>query len=153
MNKKKKPVLHIRPIQEGSTIDHIKAGFGLKILKALKIGDFPVTAALHVSSGMMGKKDLVFIEDKFLSGEELDKVALLSSGATVNIIKKGNVVEKKQLSLPTRAVGIIECINPKCITNAEEIETKFSVSKEPISVKCFYCETIMNEKEFRDRIK
>ena len=39
---------------------------------------------------------------------------------TVNIIKNGEIVEKKRLSLPEQVTNIIKCKNPRCITSIEQ---------------------------------
>ena len=42
--------------------------------------------------------------------------------------------------------GIIKCVNPKCITNNEEVKTKFTViSKNEVALKCLYCEKITHQ--------
>lgn len=145
---------YIRPLNNGTAIDHLPLRTGLKIIEILGIQDKPVTAALQVPSKKLGQKDIVFIEGRFLTKEEIDKVSLIAPNATLNSIKNGKVVDKKILSLPEKVTGIIQCINPKCITNMENIPNAlFYVLKNPVRVRCFYCEKIMNEQEFRNRLK
>lgn len=153
MKAEKKGELYIRPIQTGTTLDHLHAGTSIKILQILNITNHPVTAAMYVSSRKMGKKDLIFIEEKFLTKEDIERVSLIAPTATVNGIRLGKVFDKKQLSMPEKVVDLIRCVNPNCITNHEPLKTKFSIIKNPTRVKCFYCETTMNEREFRERIK
>ena len=51
---------------------------------------------------------------------------------------------------PRRIVGIAKCVNPKCITNHENITTKFIViNKEGIALKCEYCEKITTKKHIK----
>lgn len=153
MVKKLEKGLYLKPIDRGTTIDHLPVGTALKILMVLGEGDFAITVAIRVPSHKMGLKDLVFIENKFLSKEELDKVALIARKATVNIIKSGEVKEKIKLEMPKEVIGILECINPNCITNKESIPTKFTITQNPETARCYYCEKKMNHEEIAARIK
>jgi len=154
MVKKLEKGLYLKPIASGTAIDHLPPGSALKVLKIVGMGEDAVTVAIRVPSHKMGVKDLVFVENKFLSGEEISKVALVAKDATVNLIKDNEVYEKVKLSLPDKAEGILECINPKCITNTEkDIQTVFGISRGPIEAKCHYCEKTMNEEEIATRIK
>ena len=67
-------------------------------------------------------------------------------------IKNEKIAVKKELAYPDRVEGIIKCINPKCITNTEPIPTKFSVSSEPLSATCYYCQTRMKGNEIANSI-
>ena len=137
--------LRVTPIKNGTVIDHIPAGMALKVLKILGIGESvpsTVTVAMHVPSKAMGWKDIVKVEDRELSSREVDKIALIAPRATVNVIRNYNVAEKRVVKLPDRAVGILRCANPNCITNLREpVETEFSVKDgEPPRVRCRYCD-------------
>jgi aspartate carbamoyltransferase regulatory subunit len=56
------------------------------------------------------------------------------------------VVEKKVVEVPDRIEGIVKCMNPKCITNHDEVLTKFNViDKKEVSLKCHYCEKITDQ--------
>ena len=144
--------IHITPIKEGTAIDHLKPGTALKILNVLNLNDVAVTAAMNVESRKMGRKDIIFIDGKKLNEQELNKVALIGKGGTLNEIRNAKIVVKKQLAYPDRAEGIIKCINPKCITNTEPISTKFSISAEPLSASCYYCQTRMKGNEITNSI-
>jgi aspartate carbamoyltransferase regulatory subunit len=66
--------------------------------------------------------------------------------AKINIIKNFEVIEKKILTLPDSFIGLVKCPNPKCITNNEPMKTRFeTVSKEPVVLKCLYCEREVQE--------
>jgi aspartate carbamoyltransferase regulatory subunit len=71
----------------------------------------------------------------------------------LNVIKGYKVIKKERLTFPDHAEGIIECINPNCITNIEKIPTKFSLKKNPLRATCYYCETTMEEEEIMKGIK
>lgn len=137
--------LRVTPIKNGTVIDHIPAGKALKVLKVLGIGESvssTVTVAMHVPSQAMGWKDIVKVEDRELGPREFDKIALIAPMATVNVIRNYNVAEKRRVTLPDRAVGILTCANPNCISNTREpIESEFVVrSKNPLRVLCKYCD-------------
>jgi len=142
--------LRVTPIKNGTVIDHIPAGMALKLLKILGIGDSvssTVTVAMHVPSRAMGWKDIVKVEDRELGVREIEKIALIAPAATVNVIRNYNVAEKRRVTLPDRAVGILRCANPNCISNVREpIESEFVVrSKDPLRVVCRYCDRELEE--------
>ena len=153
MVKKLEKGLYLKPIDKGTTVDHLPAGTALKVLKAVGEGSDAVTVAIRVSSHKMGVKDLVFIENRFLEKEELEKIALVSRNATVNLIEGGLVKDKVKMDLPREVIGILECINPKCISNIEGIPGKFFISDNPETATCFYCEKKMNHEQILSRIK
>ncbi len=137
--------LRVTPIKNGTVIDHIPAGMALKVLRILGIGDAvssTVTVAMHVPSRLMGWKDIVKVEDRELAAREIDKIALVAPTASVNVIRNYNVAEKHRVALPDRAVGILKCGNPNCISNTKEpVESEFVVrSKNPLRVFCKFCD-------------
>ena len=142
--------LRVTPIKNGTVIDHIPAGMALKVLKVLGIDEAvtsTVTVAMHVPSKAMGWKDIVKVEDRELSPREVDKIALIAPRASVNVIRNYNVAEKHVVRLPDRAVGILRCGNPNCITNLREpVETDFFVrSGEPPRAACRYCDRVVED--------
>lgn len=147
-----KKEIHLKPINEGTAIDHLAPGAAMKILRIIGTEGNATTVAMSVPSRKMGKKDLIFIENKKLDEKEINKIALIGKGATVNIIQNHAVTKKMRIGMPDRAEGIIKCINPNCITNAEEIPTKFSIRRAPFRATCLYCENRMSEKEIQDSI-
>ena len=115
--------LRVQPIKNGTVIDHIPSGMALKVLKILGISDnvaSTVTVAMHVASSKMKWKDIVKVEDRELNPREVDKICLIAPSATVNVVRNYNVAEKRRVSLPEKAVGILKCGNPNCITNQRE---------------------------------
>jgi len=142
--------LRVQPIKNGTVIDHIPSGMALKVLKILGISDnvaSTVTVAMHVASSKMKWKDIVKVEDRELNPREVDKICLIAPSATVNVVRNYNVAEKRRVSLPEKAVGILKCGNPNCITNQREpVETVFLVSsKAPLVLKCRYCDRIIED--------
>ncbi|MDD3976530.1 aspartate carbamoyltransferase regulatory subunit [Methanomicrobium antiquum] len=145
---KKRPEngLLISPIQNGTVIDHIKAGEALTVLKILGITgstEESLSIATNVLSNTTGtKKDIVKISDRELSKGEVNKIALISPNATINIIRNYRVVEKVGVEIPDVLTGVVKCPNPGCITNSNEpIETKFEVVDE--TLHCLYCDNII----------
>ncbi len=150
MNEKK---LIVSKIANGTVIDHIPAGKALKVLKILGItGEegYRVALVMNVASDRLGRKDIVKVEDRFLSKEEVDRIALIAPTATINIIRDYKVVEKREVELPDVIEGIVKCINPNCVTNQprEHVKPRFKVlSKKPVKLECHYCGEVMGEGE------
>jgi aspartate carbamoyltransferase regulatory subunit len=151
----KKNDIRLMPISNGTVLDHLPVGAALKIIEILGL-DRPkdtVTIAINTESRRMGRKDLVFIEGKALSKEEIEKIALIAAGGTINIIKGKGVKKKEKIRLPKQASGLIKCINPKCISNVESLPTKFSLTENPLKAKCYYCEKTISAEEIMQAIK
>ncbi len=146
------PTLRVAKIREGTVIDHITAGCALIVLRILGItgreGQI-VSVAMNVPSKKLGKKDVVKIEGRELSPEEVDRIALIAPRATINIIRDYKVVQKHRVKLPKVIRNIIRCLNPACITNSREpVEPTFYViSEEPLRLKCHYCGRIMERSD------
>ena len=136
--------LKIQPIKNGTVIDHITAGNAVKVLHSLGIPSTSssiVSVAINVKS-RIGKKDIVKVENRELDPHEVNKIALISPKATINIIRNYDVAEKHKVNLPDEIVGIVKCSNPTCVSNSNEpINSRFKViNKDPTRIKCYYCE-------------
>jgi aspartate carbamoyltransferase regulatory subunit len=148
-----KSELKIRAIENGTVIDHITANKALHILKILNLPDDEtanVTVAMNVSSGEIGRKDIVKIENRELDPSELNQIALIAPKATINIIRDFEPVKKDKIVLPKTITSIIKCTNPKCITNfeSEPITPVFNVVREyPPVVRCHYCEKLIKTED------
>ncbi len=156
MNDKMKKI-KISPIRKGTVIDHIRGGQSLKVLKILGLTDVEikdvVSIAMNVDSSV-GKKDIVKVENKEISSDELDKISLISPETTINIIRDYEVIKKERVKLPERGKGIVRCRNRNCITNQKEpVEPEFKViSSKPVNIKCVYCEREMREEEITENL-
>jgi len=143
--------LKIQAIENGTVIDHITAGQALNVLRILGISSaFRETISFVMNApGARGKKDVVKIEGKELSIEELNRIALISPKATINIIRDFEVVQKNDVVLPSYVEGVVRCTNLNCISNSSEpIKSKFSVlqsEEEGVSLHCLYCEHVISE--------
>lgn len=143
--------LRVKPIKNGTVIDHIAGGQALNVLKILGISgtsDATVSVVMNVESSKLGKKDIVKVEDRELKEEEVNRIALIAPDATINIIRDFLVIEKHHVDLPDQIVGVVRCQNPSCISNTEEpIKSKMMVkAKNPVLLRCVYCEQPITEK-------
>lgn len=148
---KDKTQLQVSAIKDGTVIDHIPAKNLFKVISILNLQklDTLITFGANFESKKLGKKAIVKIADVFFHQDEINKIALVAPDAKLNVIKDYEVVEKKMVTLPDTIVGITKCYNPKCITNSEKILTKFYViNKQPVTLKCHYCEKLMTEENF-----
>ena len=141
--------LMVRRIKEGTVIDHIDVGKGLQVLDALRINGQDgslITLAMNVPSGKSKKKDIIKVENKFLKDDDTNKIAIIASKATINIIKNYKLIEKRRVALPNEIDKIFRCTNPDCITNStEHIESIMDViDKEGMVLKCRYCARILD---------
>lgn len=146
--------IKLSAISNGTTIDHISPNKALDVLKVLKIEEGKVvTLGMNLESSRIGKKDLIMIEDKMLSKEEVARVSLIAPDSTINIISGNKVKEKVKAEIQDNVKGILGCINPNCITKKDFTETRFKVlSKKPLRVRCHYCERVMDKGEILNNI-
>ncbi len=96
---------------------------------------------MHARSSKMGMKDIIKVEAP-LETINLDALGFIDHTITVNIIKDGEIVEKKKLKLPQKLVNIIHCKNPRCITSIEqELDHVFYLADEQEELyRCVYCD-------------
>ncbi|ADC47575.1 aspartate carbamoyltransferase regulatory subunit PyrI [Methanobrevibacter ruminantium M1] len=148
--------LKVKPIENGTVIDHIPANKALQVLKILGLPKkgTNVTLAMNVHS-RLGYKDIVKFENRELAHTEIDKISLIAPDATINIIRDYEIVSKNKVRKVNELNGIIKCTNPKCISNTEEpLETKFYlVDSNPITVRCHYCERLVQYDEIYNQFE
>ena len=140
--------LKVSAIKDGTVIDHIPAQNLFKVISLLGLADIEnaITFGTNLESKKLGRKSIIKVADKFFRDDEIDKIALVAPEAKLNIIRNYEVVEKRQVSLPDEITGYVRCFNPKCITNHEDITTRFTVvSKLPLALKCHYCDKVTTE--------
>ena len=140
--------LRVKRITNGTVIDHITAGQALNVLRILGITDRPEDVLSVVMNVSDRKKDIVKIEGRELKPEEVDKIALISPDATINIIRDYEVVEKHRVILPSRIEGVVRCINPNCITNTDEpVKPRFVIRRgERVELQCVYCGRVIADR-------
>jgi len=144
--------LRVSKIKNGTVIDHISGGHALDVVKILGITGKEkkvITIAINVPSKRFKTKDIIKIEGRELNPQEVDKIALLTPHATINIVRNYKVVEKQRVKLPKIIEDIIKCANPACVSNSNEpVKAKFYVeSEDPLLLKCHYCGFIMEKKD------
>ena len=136
-------MLNVGKIEEGFVLDHIKAGKSLEIYRHLQLDKLDCTVAIikNARSDKMGKKDILKVECD-IDMLDLDVLAFIDHNITVNVIKNGEIVAKKDLVLPNRIKNVIHCHNPRCITSIEqELPHIFFLADEEKRVyRCAYCE-------------
>jgi len=144
--------LNVSAIKDGTVIDHIPTKALFKVIQILKLDEFNnmVTFGNNLDSKVMGTKAIIKIANRYFEDDEVNKIALVAPNAKLNTIRNYEVVEKRVVQIPEQVNGIVRCFNPKCITNAENVSTKFQIINEiPIEMKCYYCEKITYENEIK----
>ena len=136
-------MLNVGQLKDGFVLDHIEAGKAMMIYKNLGLGKLDCCVAIikNARSNKMGKKDIIKIEGG-LDLVDLDVLGFIDHNITVNIIKNGEIVEKKSLSLPKEITNVIRCKNPRCITSIEQaLDQVFILTDEKKQVyRSKYCE-------------
>ncbi|MBW2964931.1 aspartate carbamoyltransferase regulatory subunit, partial [Candidatus Woesearchaeota archaeon] len=100
------------------------------------------------------RKGVLMIEDRYLTESEVRQVAAIAPGATINDIRDGNVVLKRDLLSPPMLEDLpfLKCTNTGCITYGEHNE---HVAPKAVRVgdersglyKCDYCNNLMESHE------
>ena len=138
--------MNIDSILNGVVIDHITAGSGMKLytLLGLDATDLSVAIIRNVTSRKMGKKDIIKIDAEI--DVNLDVIGYVDPGVTVNVIRGGELIEKKRIDMPETLTNVIFCKNPRCITSCEqELKHIFKLTDRKNKVyRCLYCETKAN---------
>ncbi len=146
--------LLVAAIKNGSVIDHILASQALIIMQILNLSMDKkiVTVGINLLSKNMKFKDIIKIEDKEISPEEVDRFSFLAPQATINIIRNYKIVKKYKVNMPKSINKIIVCPNIKCISNNEDMESSFYIkqSNEVIKLQCKYCEKIFNQEAIKN---
>jgi aspartate carbamoyltransferase regulatory subunit len=101
----------------------------------------------NLESKKYGTKGIIKVSNKFFKPQEVNKISLVAPNATLIEIKKFQVVSKKVVQVPDEIVKIVKCFNPNCVTNHEDVPTRFTMlSKEEVRLQCHYCEKITDKK-------
>ncbi len=134
--------MNIDSIKDGVVIDHITAGNAMRIYKLLGFDKLECSVAIikNVSSKKMGKKDIIKIDSDIPLN--LEALGYIDPGVTIDVIREGKLVEKRNVDLPETLHGVLSCKNPRCITSCEqELEQVFILTdKENRVYRCMYCE-------------
>ena len=139
--------LRVSKISSGTVIDHITGGQALNVLAILGIdgnSGEELSVGMNVPSDRMGRKDIVKVEGRELSQDEVDVLSLIAPAASINIVRGFEVDEKSRVTRPGTVTGVLSCPNANCIsTRGEPVESRFEVLDE--GVRCGYCDTIVRE--------
>ena len=134
--------MKIDSISNGIVIDHITAGQGMKLYELLGLDKLDCSVAIikNAVSKKCGKKDIIKIDADI--PVNLDVIGYVDPGATVNVIKNGELVEKCTIEMPEVLTDVIKCKNPRCITSVEqELKHMFKLTDKKNKVyRCVYCE-------------
>ena len=145
-------MLNVGKIEEGFVLDHIKAGKSLSIYHHLQLDKLDCTVAIikNARSNKMGKKDILKVECD-IDMLNLDVLAFIDHNITVNVIKDGEIVSKKELMLPKEIKNVIRCKNPRCITSIEQELDQIFILTDPEKevYRCKYCEEQQKKKKYR----
>lgn len=138
-------MLEITSIEKGIVIDHIPAGYGIKLFHLLKLekADYTVALINNAFSKKRGKKDIIKINNTIEFNVEF--LGLINADITVNIIEGGKIIKKLRLTVPERVVNVIHCKNPRCVTSVESKIDHIFHLVDPVkrSYRCEYCDDII----------
>jgi aspartate carbamoyltransferase regulatory subunit len=143
--------MNVDKITNGIVIDHIRAGYGIRIFNWLGLDKAPYTVALVINaqSVVMGKKDIIKIDNAITI--DFTALGLIDPNITVNIIKNQNITEKRKLQLPEKVENILVCKNPRCITSTEKyVPHIFHLENAELQTyRCEYCDDTRTAGDFR----
>ena len=149
--------LAVAAIENGTVIDHIPAGQALSIIRLLKLDQHfnQVTLGLNLPSYRLGRKDLIKIEGRVISHQEIHEIAVFAPHASINLIHDFNVGEKIIATLPDTLIGILRCPNTACVSRDAGIASHFKISawRDEVKLACHYCEREFNRTEIKEYTK
>ena len=135
--------MNIDSIRNGIVLDHIKPGKAMEIYRFLGLDALDCSVAIiqKAPSKKQGRKDIIKIDSEM--DLDLNILGFIDPEFTVNVIKDGELVEKKHLTLPEQIQDVLKCNNPRCITSVEQELPHIFVLTDPKKAvyRCLYCET------------
>lgn len=132
--------LVVEAIRMGSVIDHISPDRTLLAVELLTRPEDEYLVGVNLPSTTMKRKGIIKIPGKVLSDSQLELLAAVAPGCTVNIIEDYQIVRKFIPAAPERIVGVFACANQNCITNHEPVPPVFRHRES--GLMCQYCERI-----------
>ena len=140
--------LMVAAIENGIVIDHIPSSKLFEVVNLLhleQIESSSIMMGYNLKSKKHVNKSIIKVADKYFTDAELNQLSVIAPNVSLCIIRNYEVVEKKKVSLPQEIKGIVQCANPKCITNNEPMETYFTtVDAQKGILRCHYCEKELN---------
>ena len=144
-------MLNVGKIEEGFVLDHIPAGKGMSVYYHLGLDKLDCMVAIikNAKSGRLGRKDIIQVECD-IDTLNLDVLAVIDQTITVNVVKDGEILEKRTLELPKELTNVMHCKNPRCITSIEqELPHIFYLAEADRQIyRCKYCDEKNSEKMF-----
>jgi len=144
-------LIRVRKLREGTVIDHLTCGTAFNAFRVLGLTNETgvVLIGISLQSGKAGRKDIIKIENRELTRDEINRIALISPDASISIIREYDVVDKFRVELPDVIEGIVRCRNPNCITNVQDVRTRFTICRRnPTTLRCGYCERRAKQGDF-----
>lgn len=138
--------LKVSAIKNGTVIDHLPSDSVFQVIRILNLdnSDHPLYSGINLESKKFGNKGIIKVENRFFEAEEVNKIALVAPHASMIEIKDFEVIRKTQVEIPDTISKVVKCINPKCITNNQDVPTHFVVmnkdKEEELKLRCHYCE-------------
>ena len=97
---------------------------------------------MNVPSSKYGAKDIIKVEDRELTQDELDRLSIIAPHASVAIIRNYSVAEKRSVEAQDEMVNVTRCTYSNCITHADrepQPHRMIVISVEPLQLRCHYC--------------
>ena len=135
--------LKVNAIENGTVIDHIPTQSVFQVIHILNLQgcENQILFGTGLESKKYGKKGIIKVSERFFAPKDVNKIALVAPTATLIEIKNYKVTVKKNVSIPNEVSTFVKCVNPNCITNHENVATKFKVlDKKNVKLQCQYCE-------------
>jgi len=135
--------LKVNAIENGTVIDHIPTNSVFQVIQMLNLNECEnqILFGTNLDSKKYGKKGIIKVSGRFFDPDSVNKIALVAPSATLIVIKKYKVTEKKVVTIPDKVTKFVKCVNPNCITNHEAVSTRFTViDKKDVKLQCHYCE-------------
>lgn len=135
--------LKVNAIENGTVIDHIPTQSVFQVIHILNLQECEnqILFGTGLESKKYGKKGIIKVSERFFAPKDVNKIALVAPTATLIEIKNYKVTLKKNVSIPNEVSTFVKCVNPNCITNHEDVATKFKVlDKKNVKLQCQYCE-------------
>jgi len=141
--------LKVSAIENGTVIDHIPATNVYQVMRILKLDKCQeqILFGTNLESKKYGTKGIIKVRNRYFADDDLNKIAIAAPTATIIVIKDYQVIEKKQVETPDEILQFVKCVNPNCITNVEDVVTRFKViSDNGTRLQCHYCEKFTEER-------
>ncbi|HKT22297.1 MAG TPA: aspartate carbamoyltransferase regulatory subunit [Nitrososphaerales archaeon] len=151
----------VRRIEEGTVVDHIpdwRANVVSKVLRLEKLAkmqaDVSVVILQNVTSGLLGRKDMIKVDRWHVDEKDADILCLVFPGITVNYIDEGKV-SKYQPRVPDAIEGRVRCPELNCISNAERepVTPRFSTLKKDRLLQCHYCDGLLTFESVPEHVR